>query len=167
MIRDFCEDAAEFLAGGEDRTIAVHCKAGRGRTGLMVCAYLVHSVRLCAPIESRRKPDIGQGICMCYLHMFAAGSCLRTLLLIAVLNSSLNQSRTTLHVLALPWDVQGICGTSAEAVALFNSKRTMDGQGLTVPSQLRCRPEPDSLDASTRQLAVCRMITVILTTRFP
>ena len=45
MIRDFCEDAAAFLGGGEGRTVAVHCKAGRGRTGLMLCAYLLHSVR--------------------------------------------------------------------------------------------------------------------------
>ncbi len=45
MMREFCEDAAAFLGGGEGRTIAVHCKAGRGRTGLMVCAYLLHSVR--------------------------------------------------------------------------------------------------------------------------
>ena len=45
MIREFCEDAAAFLGGANGRTIAVHCKAGRGRTGLMVCAYLLHAVR--------------------------------------------------------------------------------------------------------------------------
>ena len=39
---------------------------------------------------------------------------------------------------------QGICGTSADAVALFNSKRTLDGQGLTVPSQLRSAPDFES-----------------------
>ena len=45
MIREFCEDAAAFLGGADGGTVAVHCKAGRGRTGLMVCAYLLHSVR--------------------------------------------------------------------------------------------------------------------------
>ena len=46
MMRSFCDDAAGYMVGAEGRTIAVHCKAGRGRTGIMVCAYLLASVSL-------------------------------------------------------------------------------------------------------------------------
>jgi hypothetical protein len=41
MMLEFCVDAYLYLAQHEDNVIAVHCKAGKGRTGLMICAYLV------------------------------------------------------------------------------------------------------------------------------
>lgn len=41
MMLEFCIDAYLYLAQHEDNVIAVHCKAGKGRTGLMICAYLV------------------------------------------------------------------------------------------------------------------------------
>ena len=40
MVLDFCNDAAAFLAADERNVIAVHCKAGKGRTGLMISALL-------------------------------------------------------------------------------------------------------------------------------
>lgn len=40
---DFCTDAAEFLDEASDNVIAVHCKAGKGRTGVMLAAYMVWS----------------------------------------------------------------------------------------------------------------------------
>lgn len=41
MIFKFSVDAVLFLAQHPDNTIAVHCKAGKGRTGLAICAYFV------------------------------------------------------------------------------------------------------------------------------
>ncbi len=42
MMHAFCKDAEEFLNASPDHVIAVHCKAGKGRTGLMITALLQH-----------------------------------------------------------------------------------------------------------------------------
>jgi hypothetical protein len=43
MIEAFCRSVDAWLAADKDNVVAVHCKAGKGRTGLMVSAYLLHS----------------------------------------------------------------------------------------------------------------------------
>ena len=40
----FCEDVAAFLAESAEHVAVVHCKAGKGRTGLLVCCYKLYSV---------------------------------------------------------------------------------------------------------------------------
>eukprot|EP00944_MAST-04C_sp_MAST-4C-sp1_P008681 g8681.t1 len=42
MIGPFCKSISSYLREDNRNTVAVHCKAGKGRTGLMVCAYLLH-----------------------------------------------------------------------------------------------------------------------------
>jgi phosphatidylinositol-3,4,5-trisphosphate 3-phosphatase/dual-specificity protein phosphatase PTEN len=42
LIRQFCVHAADWLNAAAEHIIAVHCKAGKGRTGVMICALLVH-----------------------------------------------------------------------------------------------------------------------------
>eukprot|EP00736_Rhodelphis_marinus_P003383 Rmarinus@m.4793 len=41
MIADFCVDAARYLSK-PGRVAAIHCKAGKGRTGCMICCLLMH-----------------------------------------------------------------------------------------------------------------------------
>jgi phosphatidylinositol-3,4,5-trisphosphate 3-phosphatase/dual-specificity protein phosphatase PTEN len=43
LIYEFCKDADEWLAKDEGNVIAVHCKAGKGRTGLMISCFLLYS----------------------------------------------------------------------------------------------------------------------------
>jgi len=38
----FCKDLNEWLDKNEDNVGIVHCKAGKGRTGLMICAFLAY-----------------------------------------------------------------------------------------------------------------------------
>ncbi|PSS35119.1 Phosphatidylinositol 3,4,5-trisphosphate 3-phosphatase and protein-tyrosine-phosphatase [Actinidia chinensis var. chinensis] len=43
MIKRFCESVDSWLSTDPKNIAVVHCMAGKGRTGLMVCAYLVYS----------------------------------------------------------------------------------------------------------------------------
>jgi phosphatidylinositol-3,4,5-trisphosphate 3-phosphatase/dual-specificity protein phosphatase PTEN len=42
LIRPFCEDAKNFLDEDEQNIIAVHCKAGKGRTGTFICCLMIY-----------------------------------------------------------------------------------------------------------------------------
>ncbi|KAH7852394.1 hypothetical protein Vadar_024292 [Vaccinium darrowii] len=43
MIKNFCESVHSWLSSNPKNIAVVHCMAGKGRTGMMVCAYLVYS----------------------------------------------------------------------------------------------------------------------------
>mmetsp|Transcript_4526 Transcript_4526/g.28756 ORF Transcript_4526/g.28756 Transcript_4526/m.28756 type:complete len:485 (-) Transcript_4526:2334-3788(-) len=74
LMVDFCERAYTWQNTHEQNVLVLHCKAGKGRTGIMLCAYLIYT---------------------------------------------------------------GRCSSVEEAVRMYNQTRTMDGDGLTIPSQLR------------------------------
>lgn len=43
MMKLFCESVHSWLSDDAKNIAVIHCMAGKGRTGLMVCAYLVYS----------------------------------------------------------------------------------------------------------------------------
>jgi len=50
LILDCCVDIILFLINNPDSSVAIHCKAGKGRTGVMICCYLIFS-GLCKSAE--------------------------------------------------------------------------------------------------------------------
>ncbi|KAJ8775260.1 hypothetical protein K2173_020264 [Erythroxylum novogranatense] len=43
MVKLFCESVHSWLSSDPKNIAVIHCMAGKGRTGLMVCAYLVYT----------------------------------------------------------------------------------------------------------------------------
>lgn len=38
---EFCDNAREFMAQDQQNVISIHCKGGKGRTGTMICVWLI------------------------------------------------------------------------------------------------------------------------------
>lgn len=43
MMEPFCKTVSDWLLADEANVAVIHCKAGKGRTGTMICSYLVYS----------------------------------------------------------------------------------------------------------------------------
>jgi len=54
LLQEFCLDAQKWLDTDPENVIAVHCKAGKGRTGTMLSAFLVYCGRCKSASEALR-----------------------------------------------------------------------------------------------------------------
>jgi len=103
MLAPFCASMDAFLAEDPANVVAIHCKAGKGRTGLVIATYLVHC---------------------------------------------------------------GLAPSAEAALALFAEKRTYNGKGVTIPSQMRFvhyyeqRLKREHTPAYTYQITHVRLITI-------
>jgi phosphatidylinositol-3,4,5-trisphosphate 3-phosphatase/dual-specificity protein phosphatase PTEN len=67
LIVQCCADIHQWLAEDENHVVGINCKAGKGRTGLIICCYLMHSKVVLDSDEamlyygSRRTKD-GKGV---------------------------------------------------------------------------------------------------------
>uniref|UniRef100_A0A7S2RP25 Phosphatidylinositol 3,4,5-trisphosphate 3-phosphatase and dual-specificity protein phosphatase PTEN n=1 Tax=Rhizochromulina marina TaxID=1034831 RepID=A0A7S2RP25_9STRA len=52
MFYYFCKDVEEWLNAHEDNVVAIHCKAGKGRTGVMITAFLLWAREWDTPREA-------------------------------------------------------------------------------------------------------------------
>lgn len=52
QILDVCHQTETFLGEHKDNVIAFHCKGGKGRTGTMICSYLLYSGQLESPEDA-------------------------------------------------------------------------------------------------------------------
>eukprot|EP01114_Cavostelium_apophysatum_P011974 TRINITY_DN2657_c0_g1_i1.p1 TRINITY_DN2657_c0_g1~~TRINITY_DN2657_c0_g1_i1.p1 ORF type:complete len:196 (-),score=13.70 TRINITY_DN2657_c0_g1_i1:75-662(-) len=43
LIFKFCKNVKDWLGSHEKNVAVIHCKAGKGRTGLMICSYMLYS----------------------------------------------------------------------------------------------------------------------------
>ena len=78
VLARFCADVDGFMAQHPENVVAIHCKAGKGRTGLMVATYLLHTKqpqcetaettcstgRVCAP-DRTSNPSPHPRPCLC------------------------------------------------------------------------------------------------------
>ena len=67
LIRSFCEDAKNFLDEDENNIVAVHCKAGKGRTGTFICCLLFYmkvfeTVDECLQYYGMMRAENGKGV---------------------------------------------------------------------------------------------------------
>ena len=54
MIHEFCVAVDEYLKQSPENVVGVHCKAGKGRTGVMICALLMY-FKLCEGADEALK----------------------------------------------------------------------------------------------------------------
>ena len=50
---DFTANAREWMAADKQNVIAIHCKGGKGRTGTLICTWLID----CGLLESAEVSD--------------------------------------------------------------------------------------------------------------
>lgn len=53
MLFDVCRKVDDFLREQINNVAIIHCQAGKGRTGTLICCYLIYSGRCPNPAQAR------------------------------------------------------------------------------------------------------------------
>ncbi|KAL1524329.1 hypothetical protein AB1Y20_019228 [Prymnesium parvum] len=66
-IEPFCKSVADWLAQDEANVALIHCKAGKGRTGMLICCFLVWSAMYASATEAmgfygKMRTSNGKGV---------------------------------------------------------------------------------------------------------
>lgn len=77
----FCANVEEWMDKDKQNVIAIHCKGGKGRTGTMICTWLVH----CGVFEEAKVSGVDPVVWGSIYHMQAP----ETLLISHVVKSSM------------------------------------------------------------------------------
>jgi hypothetical protein len=141
MAQAFCAEASAWLAAHPENVVVVHCKAGKGRTGLMLCCLMLH-LHLAAPELANFPPAALKGLaaagggrgggaaeedgCGGGGGGGAGGS---------GGDVALWWRRQLQH--QLDADLSSMADPVADVLALYAERRTHDGAGVTIPSQRR------------------------------
>lgn len=64
---DFCANVEEWMEKDKQNVIAIHCKGGKGRTGTMICTWLVH----CGVFEEAKVSGVDPVVLGSIYHMKA------------------------------------------------------------------------------------------------
>lgn len=104
-MHEFAREVMNFLNEVPSNVVAIHCKGGKGRTGLMICAYLLYSgykrtaKEALDYFEKKRTAGEGkrQGVTgpsqIRYVHYYEKGLCILKYI-IALLNDNSSPKST-------------------------------------------------------------------------
>lgn len=114
LIQDFCKDVHEWLEEDKDHVAAVHCKAGKGRTGESTHFSTFPSLILSSSIF---RFTLWSRLFK-YAHFLISNPHTGTMICCYMLYS-------------------GHCSSASNALSSYAEKRTHDNKGVTIPSQRR------------------------------
>jgi protein tyrosine/serine phosphatase len=136
VVQQFCEDAAAWLAGHAHNVVVVHCKAGKGRTGIMICCLLlylhIHAPDLANVPAADITTSSNEAGSDAGTDTAEADGCSESSI------SSGGSSRGW-H----PWQtvspllLKELRNPVKDVLALYADQRTHDGNGVTIASQRR------------------------------
>lgn len=106
LIASFCQSAYSWLKEDIQNVVVVHCKAGMGRTGLMICSLLLF-LKASHDNQLQRLWNVSCALFSLWVLQFL-----------------------TVNI------ILQFFPTAEEAIDYFNHKRCVDGKALVLPSQI-------------------------------